>query len=435
MDAQGNRRKSQAPKRTSLRKASRSLFAADNMLKPTLQRKSSETSIVGEVLRYFGDKEDDVRAENEQLSKIRDLNTRIAHRTAKRKSFSKVAQLRRMRVQLLGAREETPIEKKARKKLNDSSSMEDLACESLYSLSMSDNDSREEDFDECIASKLCIQEREELKQEKKYFAKWAKKSEKDKIDDYSKENAPILSSKILENSKRTSVKSTLNPKSCTQKSSLQLGRTRSDTFPRPEDTLRRKDGKVRFNSANNESGDAIRGSQRGMRLPNLIRSNVKVFGNVDGADRVVKNKLQFTNGNLTDRKIATQDVQHRNAFVKSPPNSSSVKMQNRGRNLSMDQKSSLPHLTTDKVNSRRKSANFDDDENRRQFTYQKKQASSFQERKVSLNVNQQQTNNISEEKSNRFDLPRLETSVLLKKRLSQSFRELESCRYLRIYRK
>ena len=411
------RRKSKASNRTVQRKVFNSLLFFEHARELSQgSRKSSTSSMSERNMTYLGNGNNEELLENAQLCKIRELNDRIAYQKAKRKSFCKLNQLKMMRIRFRGVREKTVSAKRAKQIVANNRASDDHTCEKLNSLSVRD------DLNKPKAKDLI----ENFEQAPNKNSPTKKKKDSVQWDPSIETN----NKKSSGNRKWNSIICKLGSEPTSVRPPHPTRRQRSGTFPLSADQCPH-DIEIPFINAEQETNaDSNIRFDDAVKLPRLSRTDIKVLKKIDASlvrDGTIKNKSNLYKD--VDRK---QSIFRRNTVVKIPQLPMGRKMYKGGRDAEVGQKISLPQLHVNRGPSKN---SVDEATKRRQSMNQSRRVSQFQDRKVSIGVIQQQQNDAIEMKSKRFGFPLPQTSMLLKKRLSETFKELESCRYLRTYRK
>ena len=432
MDGKAQRLRSRAPPNNVIqRKSFWSLLLDDDARKLSQgNRKSSTSSMSQRSYSYAAnnDDDDDEVSERAQLSKLREITKRIAYEKARRKSFCKLSQLKKMRIRLRGTREKTFSAKKAKSKAHG----DDIGdtSETLSGLSISDAGGDKignlmqdgKNFtDHCVFDEYKeITWRDSISTErKKVSVQWDSSLVEKRC--YTK-NDELLERSKGDNGKRGSLaESTQN----LLRAPIQHGRRRSGTFPLSQDQAPDvihvppidRTRKAQFDR--NDRTKANAKYQNDGKLPRLSRADIKVLEDIDALlirNGTIKSKF----GSRVGTNVRKPSLLRNNTSTALPPMNQNLS-QLAERKMSF--KGNMQGSTDDEKNTRRKSLN------------QKRRVSQLQEKRASIVATQQQKNQTNERMYNPIGFPLIENSTFFKRRLSEAFRELESCRYLRMYKK
>ena len=353
--------------------------------------------------------------ENEQLHKVRDVQDRIAKHKARRKSFTKVNARKSIKIHLHGTREKVLSEDQC----------EDGDCTSGDEAVFWEPEAAKEEVNVKVTNVLesfSIDRTDDAEKifEPKLFIKKKKQSVSWAVED---KNA----------SRRQSVRKGLLGAEFGRKASVDvLGRKRSETFPRShcdnpidevenEITTRKKDSKAYWSKEDCTGRD---------KLPRLSYSHIKTLCNLD---RVLQ--AEGSNRSLFYRRgtKAYDVLEKRRSTVKIPALPDRNPSLNKRLSITVP-KAEFPVLRNSNNNTTNRRVSRGNQELVEKDFNQERRGTLW-DAKIPHTFRSNQSRAVDEGGNKGIVSPFPSMPRLKNKRLSEAFREIKECRYLRLYSK
>ena len=381
----------------------------------------------------FDEIADEESTENSQLHRIREIGNRIAHDKAQTKSFSKYNQIRKIRIQLLGTGDDTSTIKKLKPTAYGHYSNYD--SETVFSLKINDGweGSDKEPIwyrkmgpDRCSIGSFESFDKQDSPPSvgnKKFNVQ--RNSWVGSENDYRSTNEDISQKAIgrSQTGRWSAVANRFRSGQFYQKGMSKNQRKQGSTSSMPQEDIPnsvQRDRTESQESSDMNKAQAFLKYQNKGKLPRLRQTDVKAFENLDSLlakEATLKGKPDG-GGYLLDQGTGEPSL----LFSTTKGTFPSFK----------DERKSL--TTLDSVGFGQNNnllsnpeASLDDEGKRRKSLYQTRILGQFQDKKT---FNQQQRANIDERVNNKAPF----STRMIQRRLSDEFRRLESCRYLRVYK-
>merc|ERR1712141_36094 len=370
--------------------------------------------------------------ENCQLYRIREISNRIAHEKAQRKSFCKYNQIRKIRIQLLGAKNDTSFIKKLKptthrlysnydnekalnSKVSDGWDGSDKELSRHRKLGLG-NCSTEpfESLDKQISPALVGNKKFNIQRNSWVGSENDNHSTNDDLSQKTMERNKVGRWTSIANRFRSGQ---FHHKGMGKNQRIQSGATPLSQEDTPSNVQRDRKESLESNDIN--KGQASLKYQNKGRFPRLKHAEIKAFEDLDPI--LVKEetlKVRPDGGNVPDQGT------RKSSLLISTTKGMFPSFGDKRKSLTTSE--GIVHLNVGKSNPE---ISLDDERKRRKSLYQSRILAQFQDRK---SFSQQQRTSIDEKMNSKFQFST--NGRTAQRRLSDEFRMLESCRYLRIYK-